>query len=386
MEIENRAIDTISPYHNNPRKNEDAIDGVKRSISDFGWQQPIVVDPDGVIIVGHTRYYAAKDLGMTEVPVTVMESSPDKIKMYRLADNKVGEAAQWDTDKLDQELSELINDFNFDVEDYNFEVPEPDAEVEEDTDFDPDSVAPKKTARGDIWELGNHRLMVGDSTSFEDVSKLMDGEQADLLITDPPYNVDYSGGKNKVREKIENDSMSDAAFKDFLIAAFSNAEEVLKPGASFYIWYANMENVNFTTAARETGLNPREILIWAKNNFSLGRSDYNWKHEPCLYGWKDGAAHNWYSDRSQSTVLEFPKPVNSKLHPTMKPVALFDYQVQNSTKPGDLVLDLFGGSGTTIIVCEQNGRRANVMEYDPKYADVIINRWEELTGETATKL
>lgn len=206
--------------------------------------------------------------------------------------------------------------------------------------------------------------------------------EADLWLTDPPYNVNYEG-KTEDALKIENDSMGDADFRQFLVGAYKAADGVMRPGAVFYIWHADSEGANFRGAAKDVGWRVRECLIWNKNSMVLGRQDYQWKHEPCLYGWKEGAAHSWYSDRKQTTVLEFDRPVRNGEHPTMKPLALFAYQMQNSTKEGDVVLDSFGGSGTTLIVAEQTGRKARVMELDPHYCDVIIARWEKATGKEA---
>ncbi|BCK39389.1 hypothetical protein KUN2590_03440 [Streptococcus pyogenes] len=217
------------------------------------------------------------------------------------------------------------------------------------------------------------------------LKKLMNGELADLLLTDPPYNVAYEG-KTKDSLTIKNDSMDNDSFRQFLVNAFSSANEVMKPGAVFYIWHADSEGYNFRGACFDIGWTVRQCLIWNKNSMVLGRQDYHWKHEPCLYGWKDGAGHLWASDRKQTTVIDYEKPQRNGVHPTMKPVGLFDYQIKNNTKGSDIVLDLFGGSGTTLIACESNGRHARLMEYDPKYVDVIIKRWEELTGESVIQL
>lgn len=227
--------------------------------------------------------------------------------------------------------------------------------------------------------------MCGDSTSVTDVEALCGGRKMDLLITDPPYNVDYTG-KTKDALKIENDKMEDESFRLFLRDAFLTADTVMKPGATFYIWHADSEGYNFRGACHDIEWKVRQCLIWVKNVMVMGRQDYQWKHEPCLYGWKEGASHNWYSDRKQTTLLEFDRPSRSELHPTMKPVPLFDYQIKNSSKKGDAVLDLFGGSGTTMVACEQDGRTAYLMELDPRYVDVIIDRWEKLTGQKAELL
>lgn len=388
-------IKDVTPYDNNPRQNDAAVKSVANSIKQFGFKQPIVVDKDNVIIVGHTRLKAAKRLKLKEVPVIVADDlNADQVRMYRLADNRVGELADWDSDALMAELDKL-NDSGLDFGDFGFngeffeeegidlDNPTSSGDDIEGDDFDEEPVENPKSKLGDIYQLGRHRLMVGDSTNVDHVKALMNGEQADLLLTDPPYNIAYEG-KQESAMTIENDSMSEEDFRKFLASAFTAANENMKPGATFYIWYADTESYNFRGAAKDIGWQVRENLIWAKNTMVLGRQDSQWKHEPCLYGWKDGAAHNWYSDRKQTTVLEFDKPQRSDIHPTMKPVALFDYQMQNSSKAGDLVLDIFGGSGTTLVVAEQNGRDARLMELDPRYADVIINRYWELTGMEAT--
>ena len=337
-----------------------------------------------MIVAGHTRYKASKKLGLKEVPCIVADDlTEEQIKAYRLADNKVAELAEWDFDLLGEELDGILDidmsDFGFD-----FNLEEEEKEVVED-DFDVELPEEPRTKLGDIYQLGNHRLMCGDSTSITDVEKLMGGDLADMLLTDPPYNVDYEG-KTKDKLKIENDKMDNDNFRQFLIDAFSNADMVMKAGAVFYIWYADSEGYNFRGACFDVGWKVRQCLIWNKNSMVMGRQDYHWKHEPCLYGWKDGAGHLWASDRKQTTVISFDRPTRNDLHPTMKPVPLFDYQIKNNTKGGDIVLDLFGGSGTTIMACEQNERRAYTMEFDPRYVDVIINRWEQFTGRKAVLL
>lgn len=381
-QVQEVPIGDVKPYANNPRDNDGAVEATAKSIKEFNWQQPIVVDKDMVIIVGHTRYKAAKKLGMNEVPVVVANNlSPEQVKAYRLADNKTGELANWDMGLLNDELDDIMNidmsDFGFDLELGDDE----DKQAQED-DFDEEPPEEPKSKLGQVYQLGRHRLMCGDSTKTEDVKKLVGGMQCDLLLTDPPYNVAYEG-KQKSKMTIKNDHQETEEFYKFLFNAFSAAKDSLKQGASFYIWYASSEAANFNNAANNAGLSVREELIWEKNNLVMGRQDYQWKHEPCLYGWVEGGSHSWYSDRKQTTVMHFDKPQHSDLHPTMKPVALFDYQIKNSTKSGDVVLDLFGGSGTTIMACEQDGRNACVMEYDPKYADVIIKRWEDFTGKKA---
>jgi site-specific DNA-methyltransferase (adenine-specific) len=255
-------------------------------------------------------------------------------------------------------------------------------EGQTDPDEIPEPPVEPVTKLGDIWVLGNHRLMCGDSTSIDSAMKLMGKDQSDLLITDPPYNVAYEG-KTEERLTIENDSMENDQFRQFLRDVYSTANSVMREGAVFYIWHADSEGHNFRAAAFETGWKVRQCLIWNKNSLVMGRQDYHWKHEPCLYGWKDGAAHYWGSDRTQTTVLNFNRPSRSTEHPTMKPLELFEYQIGNSSKPNDVVLDLFGGSGTTAIACERLNRKARLMELDPKYCDVIVKRWEDFTGKKA---
>lgn len=389
MEVRNLKIDDIKPYENNPRNNLDAVDATANSIKEFGWRQPIVVDKDKVIVAGHTRYYAAKKLGYDVVPVVdASDLSDEQVRAYRLADNKTGELAEWDFKLLDTELQDILD---IDMSDFGFELDiSEDEEVKED-DFDEEVPEEPKSKLGQIYQLGRHRLMCGDSTNSESVKKLLGGVQADLLLTDPPYNVDYGGksmadkkrSKTRKDETIKNDYQDDKQFLGFLTLALSNGFNYMKSGASFYIWYAQSQSIAFYEACRASKLSVRQQLIWNKNSMVVGRQDYQWKHEPCLYGWAEGGSHSWYSDRKQTTVLNFDRPTHSDLHPTMKPVALFDYQIKNSTKSGDVVLDLFGGSGTTVMACEQNGRNACVMEYDPKYVDVIIKRWEDFTGKKA---
>lgn len=384
MKVEAKSIDEIKPYENNPRDNDDAVDAVANSIKEFGWQQPIVVDNEGVIIAGHTRYKAAQKLGLKHVPVVVADNlTPDQVKAYRLADNKTAELADWNMDLLNDELDQIrdidMSDFGFDDLD-SLELE--DADTAKDDNFDEATPTEPKSKPGQIYQLGRHRLMCGDSTNKSDVKELMGGYQADLLLTDPPYNVDYTR-KTKTAMKIVNDHLKDDDFYKFLYSAFDCAKENMKDGAAYYVWYASSQAINFCRALNDAGMKVRQQLIWEKNQIVIGRQDYQWQHEPCLYGWNEDGSHAWYSDRKQSTVLHFDKPQRSDLHPTMKPIPLFDYQIKNSSKSGDIVLDLFGGSGTSIMACEQDGRTCYTMEFDPKYVDVIINRWEEFTGEKA---
>lgn len=401
MDIKVQKTEDLIPYEKNPRHNEDAITAVAKSIEKFGFKVPIVVDASNVIVNGHTRLKAAKYLGLKEVPTIIADDlTPEQIKAFRLADNKVGEIATWDEELLNAELDELA-DLNFDMTEFGFDLP--DIEVEEvqviEDEFEEELPAEPVSKLGDIYQLGRHRLMCGDSTNSLEVEKLMDNKKADLLITDPPYNVDYENKEkslakyrpnNRVTTKgnttISNDKLEDSQFREFLVKAFSSANSVMKKGAAFYVWHADSEGYNFRGACLDVNWMIKQCLIWHKNHIVLGRQDYQWKHEPCLYGWKEGASHSWYSDRKQTTILNFDKPQRSGEHPTMKPVALFDYQIKNSSKQGDCILDLFGGSGTTLIACEQNEREAYLMELDPRYVDVIIARWEAFTGEVAVKI
>ena len=376
----------LKPYGRNPRKNESAVEAVANSIKEFGFRVPIVVDKHNIVVCGHTRLKAAERLGLEEVPVTVAEDLTEaQIRAFRLADNKTAELAEWDIPLLNIELENLVDEL--DMTDFGFDlsVLDEEKEIEEDDVPTIDEENEPITKLGDVWKLGNHRLICGDSTDAAVIEKLACGwGSIDLLVTDPPYNVAYTG-KTADALTIENDKMSSDKFHEFLVAAFRRAYECLKPGAAFYVWYASREHINFESALKEVGLEVREQLIWVKNSLVLSRQDYHWRHEPCLYGWKEGAAHNWYADRTQTTVLEFNRPSRNAEHPTMKPLDLIGYLIKNSSKHGDTVLDLFGGSGSTLIACEQLGRTCYTCELDPRYCDVIIKRWENLTGQKAVR-
>ena len=386
-------LDELIPYARNPRNNEDAVEHVASSIREFGFQSPIIVDKDNTIIAGHTRFNAAKRLKLDEVPIIkASDLTEAQVKAFRLADNRVGEYATWNDELLAIEFEEL-QDLDFDLGLTGFEEleiesllneDESDNEVFEDG-YEVELPKEPKAKQGDIYRLGRHFLMCGDSTSIEDVEKLTNGVKMDLLITDPPYNVAYEGG-TKDKLTIKNDSMDNKSFRTFLTNAFFAADRVMKSGAVFYIWHADSEGYNFRGACNDVDWKVRQCLIWNKSSMVMGRQDYQWKHEPCLYGWKDGAGHLWASDRKQTTILNFDKPVRNGEHPTMQPIALFDDQIKNNTKKEDTVLDLFAGSGTTLIACEQNGRISYNMELDEKYVDVIIDRWETLTGGKAVLL
>lgn len=390
MQIISKKIEEIKEYENNPRNNDNAVEYVARSIKDFGFKIPIIVDKNNVIVAGHTRYKAAKELNLTEVPCIVADDLTDEqIKAFRLVDNKSAELAEWNLELLNIELENI---YDIDMNLYNFELSELLDNVIED-DYEIELPEEPKTKHGDIYKLGNHYLMCGDSTKESDVAKLMNNNKADLFLTDPPYNVALGNhdtpetARQRHRRTdgliIMNDKMSDNDFLDFLTKCFSIAKDNMKDGASFYIWHADNESLTFRQALKNSGLELRQTLIWNKNAITLGRQDYQWKHEPCLYGWKDGASHSWFSDRSQPTVLDFKKPSKSEDHPTMKPIELFAYQIKNSSKVNDIVLDTFGGSGTSIIACEQLNRICFTMELDPRYCDVIVDRWETFTNQKA---
>lgn len=386
LTIEYLPIGDLKAYERNAKLHPaEQIQQIKTSIQEFGFNDPVAVWNDNEIIEGHGRLIAAKELGYTEIPVIRLDSLTDEQrKAYMLVHNKLTMDTGFDLELLNIELGS-INDIDMTEFGFEFEVFSDDSSEVVEDDYNEELPEEPKSKLGDIYQLGRHRLMCGDSTDAEQVKVLTNGELVDMLLTDPPYNVAYEG-KTKDKLKIKNDNMEDTAFRQFLCSAFSAANEVMKAGAVYYIWHAGLEGYNFLGACRDIGWKVREILIWNKNIMLLGRYDYQWKHEPCLYGWKDGASHLWASDRKQTTVIDFNKPNKSDIHPTMKPVGLFDYQIQNNTKGGDIVLDLFNGSGTTIIACEQNGRKAYCMELDPKYVDAAVDRWEKFTGQKAVKL
>jgi len=382
------ATDRLIPYVNNPRKNDKAVDVVAGSIQEFGFKNPIIVDKDNVIVAGHTRLLAARKLGLEEVPVIRVEDlTEQQIKAFRIADNKTAEFAEWDMELLALELEGLDDIFTGFNEVEIADILGLDNEAQED-DFDVDAEAKKiiepETKPGDVWLLGRHRLMCGDATKIKDVERLVDGRHADLVLTDPPYNVDYEGG-TKDKLKIQNDKMEDSRFLQFLTDAFTRMNENSKKGAAIYVFHSESEGYNFRSAFKAAGYSLRQCLIWVKNTMVIGRQDYHWQHEPILYGWKEGAKHAWYGDRKQTTLIRYDRPLRNAEHPTMKPVGLCGYLIGNSSKEGDIVLDLFGGSGSTLIACEQLNRICYMMELDPVYCDVIVKRWENLTGQKAEK-
>ena len=428
---ENVKIEKLKPYENNARTHsEEQVEKIANSINEFGFINPVIIDSDYGIIAGHGRVLGAQKLGMKEVPCLFVEDLTEtQKKAYILADNKLALDAGWDDEILKQEIKAL-DDLNFDVsiagfniEDFDFT--QTDIEFEED-DYNVEENLPEipKAKYGDIYQLGNHRIMCGDSTSKEDIDKLTDGMIMDLCVTDPPYNVNYGSinesGYGKEREngnKILNDNMDDESFYFFLLAFYEQMIRVLKEGGAYYIFHSDSEGYNFRKALRDAGGIVKQNLIWVKNALVLGRQDYQWKHEPCLYGWKEGAGHYFIDDRTQTTVFEdkadldkltkeelkemiediladkIPttvihedKPLKNDIHPTMKPIRLISRLIQNSSKAGENVIDFFGGSGSTLISCEHLGRNCYIIELDPRYVDVMIDRWETLTGETAVKI
>jgi len=385
----------LLPYAGNSRTHSDEqVNQIAASIKEFGFAAPICV-AEGTILAGHGRVMAARKLGLEEVPtVDLSHLTPAQRRQYVVADNKLALNAGWDEEMLAAEIA-LMKEEGSGLDVLGFtadELAEIQAETTEgETDPDETPQAPVQPASvlGDVWVMGNHRVMCGSSTEVASVEKLMAGEKAALWITDPPYNVAIQGGNHGDPDrtnglKIENDSMDDASFRAFLVAAYGAADAVMNEGAVFYIWFADVETYNFVGAVRDVEWKLAQMLIWVKGSLVMGRKDYHFKHEPCLYGWKEGAGHYWGSDRKQTTVLEFAKPSRNGEHPTMKPVELFAYQIGNSSKVGGIVLDSFGGSGTTAIACEQLGRSARLMELDPKYVDVIVTRWQNFTGKQAT--
>ena len=389
LNIEYVKRDQLIPYINNSRTHDNnQVKQIAGSIKEFGFTNPLLIDEQGGIIAGHGRLMAADLLGIDEVPtITLVGLTEAQRKAYVIADNQLALNAGWDLDTLKVELDRLT-ELDFDVDLLGFDddflsslLDEP-TEGLTDEDAVPDAPENPVTVEGDVWILGNHRLMCGDSTSIDALELLCSNHLVDMWLTDPPYNVSYTG-KTKDALQIKNDSMSDDNFRQFLTDSYSAADAVMKQGAVFYIWHADLEGYNFRGAAQDIGWKVRQCLIWKKNSLVMGRQDYHWKHEPCLYGWKEGASHLWAANRKQTTILEFDRPSRSKDHPTTKPVELFEYQILNNTKGSDIVLDSFAGSGTTIIACEKNNRNAMCMELDPKYCDVIVKRWEEFTGKEA---
>lgn len=392
MNIQKINIEKLKAAEYNPRKDlkpeDEEYQKIKRSILEFGYVAPIIVNADMTVIGGHQRLKVLKELGYEEVECNIVDLDKTKEKALNIALNKI--TGEWDNSKLEELLAELKEtDIDMDMTGFTFDEVDnilKDIEGSKEDDFDLDQalneIEEPTTRPGDIWILGKNRLMCGDSTQKEQVMRLMDKQDADMLLTDPPYNVDYEG-KTVDALKIENDNMTSTEFYNFLLDSFRNMFEVTKCGSSVYVFHADTEGLNFRNAFNAVGFKLAQCLVWVKNTFVMGRQDYQWRHEPILYGWKEGAGHYFINDRKQSTVLEFDKPTRNAEHPTMKPIDLLVYLIKNSSKENDLILDLFGGSGSTLIAAEQVKRRCYTMELDPKYCDVIVKRWELLTGEKA---
>lgn len=437
MKIVKRKISELKPYENNAKiHTPEQVAQIAESIRQFGFNDPIAIDEHDMVIEGHGRLLALQEMGWTEVECIPLEGlNEDQKRAYIHIHNQLTMNTGFDLDILEQELRSIegidMGFFGFDLDfaidaDFDFDDGESaQAELESKV-----AATEPRAQKGQLWQLGRHRLMVGDSTSAADVDRLTGGAAMDLCVTDPPYNValgqkDFNTSDALKRHRrtdglvIMNDNMEDGEFYDFLLSFYEQMLRVLKPGGSYYVFHADSEGLNFRAALREAGGQLRQTLIWVKNQMTLGRQDYQWRHEPCLYGWKDGAGHYFVNDRTQTTVFENTadpesmsreelvqlatfllakmeaihssivrekKPTRSELHPTMKPVPLCAKLIQNSSKRGDNVIDFFGGSGSTLMACEETGRNCYTLELDPKYADVILARWEEATGERAVLL
>lgn len=393
MEVKKIAIENIKAAKYNPRKKlkpgDAEYEKLKRSIKEFGYVEPIIWNErTSNIVGGHQRFTVLKNEGFKEIDCVVVNLGEQEEKALNIALNKIH--GDWDLPLLKDLLEELDKSM-FDVSLTGFDA----AEIEEifskvhdkevkDDDFDAEKaleeIKEPITKYGDIWLLGKHKLMCGDSTLLHDVLTLLDGKKANLCVTDPPYNVDYEGGTED-KLKIINDKMDDKRFYEFLLSAFKNIYEVLDDGAAVYVFHADTEGLNFRKAFKEAGFHLANVCIWAKNSMVLGRSDYHWQHEPILYGWKPTGKHRWYSDRKQTTIWNYDKPSRNAEHPTMKPVPLIAYPIKNSSMTNCIVFDPFGGSGSTMIAAEETGRICYTIELDAKYCDVIVKRYIDYTQD-----
>jgi DNA modification methylase len=390
-QIELWVLDKLIPFARNPRTHSDAqVAQIAASIAEFGFNNPILVDTKAGIIAGHGRLLAARKLGLKEVPVIVLDHlSEAQKRAYIIADNQLALNAGWNDELLGIELAALQQE-DFDLALLGFEDEEltrllasqDAAEGLTDEDSIPELSETPVCEAGDLWILGDHKLLIGDATRSDHVARLMAGAAADLVFTDPPYNVDYEGYTEE-RLKIKGDRMSDAEFKRFLKAAFRSCRAAVKPGASLYVCHSSSWQREFQNALESAGFEVRCQIIWAKNTFAWGFGRYKFQHEPMFYAHVAGEKDPWYGDKSQSTLWEEKKPAANRLHPTAKPVELVERALLNSSKAGDIVVDMFGGSGSTLIGCERRGRKARLMEIDPKYADCIVRRFQEYTGKQA---
>ena len=377
-------VTKLVPYVNNARTHSpEQINKLRSSLREFGFINPVIIDRDFGVIAGHGRILAAKEEGIAEVPCVFADHlTQAQKKAYILADNRMAMDAGWDEELLRVEI-EALQAETFDLSLTGFDEKElsdlfkDDADVQED-DFDVDAELEKPTfsKSGDVWTLGRHRLFCGDSTKADTFAVLMNGRKANLVVTDPPYNVNYEGTAGKIK----NDNLADEKFYQFLFDAFSNIEKVMADDASIYVFHADTEGLNFRKAFSDAGFYLSGCCIWKKPSLVLGRSPYQWQHEPCLYGWKKSGKHQWYADRKQTTIWEFEKTKRNTDHPTMKPIPLLAYPIQNSSMSNTLVLDPFGGSGSTMIACEQTDRDCYTIELDEKYCDVIVKRYIEQVG------
>jgi DNA modification methylase len=379
------SVAKLVPYQNNARTHSPAqIQKLRSSLREFGFVNPVIIDRDYNVIAGHGRIAAAREEGITEVPCVFVDHLTEaQKKAYILADNRMAMDAGWDEELLRVEL-EALEEMGFDLGMTGFDEKElaelfPTEEAKED-DFDVDAELQKPTftKSGDVWTLGRHRLVCGDSTKEETYAALMDGIKANLVITDPPYNVNYEGSAGKIK----NDNMANDKFYEFLFAAFQNMESVMAPDASIYVFHADTEGLNFRRAFADAGFYLSGCCIWKKQSLVLGRSPYQWQHEPVLYGWKKNGKHQWYTGRKETTIWEFDKPKKNGDHPTMKPIPLLAYPIGNSSMANSVVLDPFGGSGSTLIACEQTDRICRTIELDEKFCDVIVNRYIEQVGSS----
>lgn len=414
MQLERLKISSLNLDPNNARTHDNAnLEAIAGSLTQFGQRKPIVISQDNTVVAGNGTLTAAKSLGWKEIEVVRVPADwdADRIKAFALADNRTAELASWDNEVLNQQLAEL-EEAGFTVSEFGFEVSEiPILDIETVEDEAPETPEKPLTQEGDVYQLGNHRLVCGDSTKASVLRIALDGNLADCVFTDPPYNVSYQGG-TKDKLTIQNDDMDDAQFHEFLFGFYQAAIENTKEGGPIYVFHEERESEAFRHNLVKAGWLLKQCLIWVKDSLVLGRQDYNWQHEPILYGWKPGAAHSWYGPFTNTTVIEAQKrdwakaskqelvefvtaafetssvirekrPRKNDIHPTMKPIALVSKMLKNSCTSGNWVLDPFAGSGSTLIACEQLGLNAAVVELDPKYCDVIVQRWQNLTGQKA---